>query len=277
MAVAVSLAEDMVELEKPLVKVRGEPFLALPEDLYIPPDALEIILETFEGPLDLLLYLIKRQNLDLLDIPIAHITQQYIEYIELMTVMRFELAAEYLVMAATLAEMKSRLLLPRMSQDEEVDIDPRMDLIRRLQEYERYKNASEALDELPRLERDFYHSTAWLPSLKQERPLPEVDLNELLLALKSVMQRVALNERHQIQKESLSLRERMTDILSKISEENYTEFSQLFSYTEGRQGVVVTFIAILELLRQSMIELVQAAPYQPIHVRAVSATYANPT
>lgn len=264
------MAQEAVDIEQPLAVVHGEKLIKLPEDLYIPPDALEVILEAFEGPLDLLLYLIKRQNLDILDIPIAHITHQYIEYIELMNTMRLELAAEYLVMAATLAEIKSRLLLPRLPVEEEEAGDPRADLIRRLQEYERFKKGAENLDELPRMDRDCFLASAIPPSLKQEQPLPEVDLKELLFALKDVLKRVALNESHHIAKESLSLRERMTEILSKINSETYTEFTQLFSYEEGKLGVVVSFIAILELLRQSMIELVQAEPYQPIHVRAVS-------
>lgn len=267
---AQEVIED-IEVEKhATAKIRGESLVKLPDDLYIPPDALEVILEAFEGPLDLLLYLIKRQNLDILDIPIADITHQYIEYIELMKTMRLELAAEYLVMAATLAEIKSRLLLPRPAVEDEDDIDPRTDLIRRLQEYERFKQAAENLDELPRLEREHYVASAVPPSLDQERPLPELELKELLLALKDVMKRVALNESHHIQKEGLSVRERMTEVLSKINQHSYTEFSKLFSYKEGKLGVVTTFIAILELLKQSMIELVQAAPYQPIHIKAVS-------
>ncbi len=267
------LAEEVVDSEveaEAFAKVRGETLVKLPDDLYIPPDALEIILEAFEGPLDLLLYLIKRQNLDILDIPIADITRQYIEYIKLMKSMRLELAAEYLVMAATLAEIKSRLLLPCPTMDDEEDLDPRADLIRRLQEYERFKQVAQNLDELPRLEREHYVASAAAPSLQQERPLPEVALKELLMALKDVMKRVELNESHHIQKEGLSIRERMTEVLSKINQHNYTEFSQLFSYKEGKLGVVVTFIAVLELLRQSMIELVQTEPNQPIHIKAVS-------
>lgn len=251
--------------------VHGKEFKDLPDDLYIPPEALEVFLEAFEGPLDLLLYLIRRKNLDILEIPIAEITYQYIEYIELMGSVHLELTAEYLVMAATLAEIKSRLLLPRSvgTEEEEVE-DPRAELIRRLQEYERYKIAAQDLDEIPRMERDIFTSSADLPELKKEKPLPDVMLKELLLALKDVLKRVELNTSHQVQKESLSLRERMSDILEKVSRStNFAEFSTLFSYEEGRLGVVVTFIAVLELLKQSMIELVQTQSCGSIHVKAV--------
>lgn len=268
------MAQEVIAVEQeqevPRVMVQGEKLLKLPEDLYIPPDALEIILEAFEGPLDLLLYLIKRQNLDILDIPIAQITMQYIEYIELMKEMRLELAGEYLVMAATLAEIKSRLLLPKPELEEEEADDPRADLIRRLQEYERFKQAAEDINEIPRMERDFYVVSANQPDLKKERPLPEVELKELLLALQDVMKQVALNESHHIEKEALSIRERMTEVLSKINSHSYTEFATLFSYKEGKLGVVVTFIAVLELLKQAMIELVQTEAFGTIHLKAVS-------
>lgn len=254
-------------------RIRGEPLLQLPEDLYIPPDALEVFLEAFEGPLDLLLYLIRRQNLDILEIPITEITKQYIEYVELMKAFHLELAAEYLVMAATLAEIKSRLLLPRPKDAlEEEGNDPRTELIRRLQEYEQFKEAAVKLDELPRVERDTHLIHAELPDMKQVKPLPEVDLKELLLALKEVMQRVELNSKHQIVMEPLSIRQRMTEVLDKIRQIEFAEFSTLFSATEGKLGVVVTFIAILELLKQALIDIVQTETYGTLHVKALSAS-----
>lgn len=251
--------------------IHGQPLSTLPVDLYIPPDALEVFLEAFSGPLDLLLYLIKRNNIDILDIPIAEITKQYIEYVELMREFRLELAAEYLVMAATLAEIKSRCLLPRPENVEEDEADPRAELVRRLQMYERFKKAAEDLDVLPRVGRDVFMTTADAPLFEQVRPLPEVDLKELLLALKHVLKQVDLKQNHQIQKEVLTVREKMTHILSMLTENSFTPFEQLFQYDEGRMGVVVTFIAVLELLKQSMIELVQQEPFSPIHVKAVAA------
>jgi len=256
--------------EMPFALIQGEPLTMLPEDLYIPPDALEVFMEAFEGPLDLLLYLIKRQNLDILDIPIAHITRQYMEYIELMGTLRFELAAEYLVMAAMLAEIKSRMLLPRPESAEEED-DPRAELIRRLQEYERFKQAAEDLDELPRMERDSYVAKAQIPELEQTRPEVEVDLRELLLAFKDIMNRADMYTHHHIQREALSVRERMSHVLAAISADSFTDFITLFDVTEGRRGVVVTFMAVLELLKESMIDLVQSEPYAPIYVKAATA------
>lgn len=259
------------ESENYIARVRGEPLLHLPEDLYIPPDALEVFLEAFEGPLDLLLYLIRRQNLDILEIPIADITRQYIAYVELMKAFRLELAAEYLVMAATLAEIKSRLLLPRSAEAmEEEGNDPRAELIRKLQEYEQFKEAAVQLDELPRLERDFHLIHAELPNLKQVKPLPQVDLKELLLALKDVMQRVELTSKHQIVLEPLSIRQRMTEVLDRIRQVEFAEFSTLFSAKEGKLGIVVTFIAILELLKQTLIDIVQTEAYGTLHVKALS-------
>jgi segregation and condensation protein A len=260
------------EGETYIARVRGEPLLHLPEDLYIPPDALEVFLEAFEGPLDLLLYLIRRQNLDILEIPIADITRQYIAYVELMKAFRLELAAEYLVMAATLAEIKSRLLLPRSAEAmEEEGNDPRAELIRKLQEYEQFKEAALQLDELPRLERDIHLIHAELPNMKQVKPLPEVDLKELLLALKDVMQRVELTTKHQVVLEPLSIRQRMTEVLDKIRQVEFAEFSTLFSAKEGKLGIVVTFIAILELLKQTLIDIVQTEAYGTLHVKALSA------
>lgn len=250
--------------------VLGQPFAEWPEDLYIPPDALEVFLEAFEGPLDLLLYLIRRHNLDILDIPIAAITKQYMDYIELMQEMRFELAAEYLVMAAMLAEIKSRMLLPRSHEDHEDEDDPRAELVRRLQEYEQFKNAAEDVDTLPRWERDIFPVNVDNPDLTILQPHPDVSFEELMRALKDVLKRAENTAHHHIQREPLSIRQRMTQILEKVRPSQFTLFGELFSIREGRMGVVVTFIAILELVKQSMIELVQNEPYSPIYVKAVS-------
>ena len=252
--------------EMPFAIVQGQPLLTLPQDLYIPPDALEVFLDTFEGPLDLLLYLIKRQNLDILDIPIAVITDQYMEYVELMKDMRLELAAEYLVMAALLAEIKSRMLLPRPPATEEEE-DPRADLVRRLQEYERFKQAAQDLDELPRLERDHYLVQAPVPPGHRRLIPPEVDLREVLLALRELLARADLFTSHKVEKESLSLRERMAIVLGKLQGMGFVPFVHLFELHEGRAGVVVSFLAVLELIKSATIELVQAEPFAPIHVR----------
>jgi segregation and condensation protein A len=254
-----------------LAFVHGQPLSHMPNDLYIPPDALEVFLEAFSGPLDLLLYLIRKNNLNILDIPMAEITKQYIEYVELMREFRLELAAEYLVMAATLAEIKSRCLLPRPPNVSEEEADPRAELVRRLQEYERFKKAGEDLDLLLRVNRDIFIGSANPPPFDEVRPEPEVDLKEVLLALKNVFKQVDLKQHHHIQKETLTVREKMTHVLSLISGEKFTAFESLFIYDEGRLGVVVTFIAILELLKQSMIELIQNEPFSPIHVKAVQA------
>ncbi len=253
--------------EMPFALVQGQPLLTLPQDLYIPPDALEVFLDAFEGPLDLLLYLIKRQNLDILDIPIASITDQYMEYVELMKGLKLELAAEYLVMAAMLAEIKSRMLLPRPSAEGEDEEDARAELVRRLQEYERFKQAAQDLDALPRLERDVFVAQAELPSGHLRRIPPEVDLRELLIALRGVLARADLFTSHRVEKESLSLRERMSLILERVRGGGFVRFTALFDVTEGRAGVVVTFLAILELIKAATLELVQPEPFAPIHVR----------
>jgi segregation and condensation protein A len=250
-----------------LARVNGQPYPNLPQDLYIPPDALEVFLETFEGPLDLLLYLIKRQNLNILDIPIAAITRQYMDYLALMQELRLELAAEYLVMAAMLAEIKSRLLLPRSGAADAEEGDPRAELIRRLQEYERFKQAAEKLDTLPRLERDFFTASAELMQREINRIPPAVNLTDLLAALREVLQRAELYSHHRISHEPLSVRERMSRILEAMDAVRFTPFTALFTGEEGRLGVVVTFLAVLELLREALLELVQAAPFAPIHVR----------
>ncbi len=256
--------------EMPFAVVQGEPWSTLPKDLYIPPDALEVFLDAFEGPLDLLLYLIKRQNLDILDIPIAEITAQYVEYVEMMKEMRLELAAEYLVMAAMLAEIKSRMLLPRQEELDDEEADPRAELIRRLQEYERYKQAAEDLDRLPRLGRDLFPVRVEVPDRHADRRPPDVDLREILLALREVMHRADMFTHHHIAQETLSVRERMSTVLASLAREKFTEFTALFRIEEGRLGVVVTFLAVLELLKGSLIELVQADPFGPIHVKAAS-------
>lgn len=258
----------------PFAVVQGQPLLKLPDDLYIPPDALEIFLEAFEGPLDLLLYLTRRQNLDIVEIPIAEVTRQYTGYIEMMTSMRMELAAEYLVMAAILAEIKSRMLLPRIEVEEDED-DPRADLIRRLQEYERFKQAADDLDLMPRLERDIVVAKAAAEKPDILQVPPEVDLRELLLALRDVMARADLMAHHQIQSEPLSVRERMSRIIELVSNsEQFVEFNQCFDLAEGRLGAVVTFLALLELLREHLIDLVQQEQFGMIYLRRPNETEA---
>nr|WP_240692446.1 segregation/condensation protein A [Alloalcanivorax gelatiniphagus] len=247
----------------------GQAITKLPDDLYIPPDALEVFLEAFEGPLDLLLYLIKRQNLDILDIPVAQITSQYMEYVDLMKALNLELAAEYLVMAAMLGEIKSRSLLPRPSHDDEEDgEDPRAELIRRLQEYERFKQAAEDIDGLPRQERDFQLAAARRPEYVREKAEPDVDLRELLLAFKEVLYRADMFENHQVSREKLSTRERMANVLDRLKGREFVPFVELFEAEEGRLGVVVSFLAVLELVKGSLIELIQTEPFSPIHVKA---------
>ena len=256
--------------EMPFAIVSGEAVTELPKDLYIPPQALEVILEAFEGPLDLLLYLIRRQNLDILDIDVSAITEQYMQYVELMDAMRFELAAEYLLMAAMLAEIKSRMLLPRSKEVEEDEDDPRASLIRRLQEYERFKQAAEDMDVLPRLERDTWVARIQPPDLKKDRPLPDVDMRELLLAFGEVLRRADMYESHQIQRESLSTRERMSDVLEALKNQKFVPFVALFRAEEGRIGVVVTFLALMELIKEALVEIVQTEGFGPIHVKARS-------
>ncbi|MBB2895834.1 segregation and condensation protein A [Pseudomonas sp. AS2.8] len=251
-----------------LALVYGEAFTELPQDLYIPPDALEVFLEAFEGPLDLLLYLIRKQNINILDIPVAEITRQYMSYVELMKAVQLELAAEYLLMAAMLAEIKSRMLLPRAEGLEAEEEDPRAELIRRLQEYERFKKAAEDLDDLPREGRNFVVPTLPAPDARARKLLPEVDLGELLLAMGEVLRRADLFESHQVTREVLSTRERMSQVLERLKEGAFVPFVALFTLDEGRLGVVVTFMAILELVKESLVELVQNEPFSPIHVRA---------
>jgi len=256
--------------ELPLAIVQGQALDSLPADLYIPPDALEVFLEAFEGPLDLLLYLIRKENLDILDIPIAEVTRQYTDYIELMHSMRLELAAEYLVMAAMLAEIKSRMLLPRPVEVDEED-DPRAELVRRLQEYERYKQAAEDIDLIPRVGRDVFPVEVKAPEKQVVCKPPEVSLQELLIAAKEAMTRAELFSHHHIQMEPLSVRERMSRVLELIGSDEFTPFTSLFQPAEGRMGVVVSLLSILELIKESLIELVQSEPFAPIYIRAAAS------
>ena len=262
-------ATGSAQSEMPFALVQGEPLTVIPQDLYIPPDALLVFLEAFEGPLDLLLYLIKRQNIDILNIPIAAITRQYMEYIHLMEQLELELAAEYLVMASMLAEIKSRMLLPRpVSEDDEED--PRAELVRRLQEYEQFKQAAADLDALDRLERDIHLTAIELPRLDIEIPQPEVNLRDLMSAFRDVVNRAEQFASHHVEREPLSVRERMVRVLERVRADEFTSFIDFFDPQEGRMGVVVSFMAILELLKESLIEIVQSKPYAPIYVKARS-------
>ena len=258
-------SEDTLSL---VIKVLGEEVTELPKDLYIPPQALKVFLEAFEGPLDLLLYLIKKQNIDILNIPIAAITQQYVQYVDLMRELQIDLAAEYLVMAAMLAEIKSRLLLPRPEKlEDEEGQDPRAELVRRLQEYERFKKAAEDMDALSRNERDTFTVSVDAPKMQLAVAHPDVSLDEVLAAFKDVLKRARLNADHKVEREVLSIRERMTIVLDSIQEEEFTPFTRFFDPSEGRMGVVVTLIAILELLRQKVIQFVQHELFAPIYVK----------
>jgi segregation and condensation protein A len=262
--------QSPAQSEMPFAVVDGEPVTTLPQDLYIPPYALQVFLEAFEGPLDLLLYLIRRQNIDVLDIPIAEITKQYVQYIELMKEMQLELAGEYLLMAAMLAEIKSRMLLPRPQVEEDDEDDPRAELVRRLQEYERFKKAAQDISDLPRLERDTFVVNAEAPERKVVTQLPDITLKELLLAFHDVLKRAEMFSNLHMQREPLSVRQRMSEILARINASDFTGFADLFDAEEGRMGVAVTFLAILELLRETVIEVVQAEEYSPLHIRVAS-------
>ena len=261
-------SEPSAQRELAFAYVDGEAITEVPKDLYIPPDALEIFLEAFEGPLDLLLYLIKRQNINILDIKVAEITDQYMAYVDLMEVSQFELAAEYLVMAAMLAEIKSRLLLPRHVEDGPEEDDPRMQLIRRLQDYERYQKAAEDIDELVRMDRDIHRAGAALPELERISPEPTVALQDILLSLSRVLRRADMFEHHHIQRETLSTREKMSEILVRITESKFVPLASLLVRAEGRSGVIVTFLAIMELMKESLIEIVQSEPFGAIHVKS---------
>jgi segregation and condensation protein A len=254
----------------PVAIVRGAPLIELPKDLYIPPDALEVFLDAFEGPLDLLLYLIKKQNLDILDIPIARITEQYLRYIDIMKGLNLELAAEYLVMAAVLAEIKSRLLLPRPAASDEDEADPRAELVQRLREYERYKKAAEDLDALARLERDVRLAIAAFPAKRVMRAPPVVALEALVATLTDVLARSEMFTHHHVERERLSVRERMAMLLSRVTADQFTEFTSLFRVDEGRAGVIVALLAVLELLKESLIEIVQSEPAGTFYIKAAA-------
>ncbi len=247
--------------------VSGQQVVTLPEDLYIPPDAMQVILEIFEGPLDLLLYLIKKHNLDILEISVSRVTQQYIQYIEVIEGMQLELVADYLEMAALLTEIKSRMLLPRPKNATDEEFDPRAELVRRLQEYEQIKNAAANLAQLPTLGCDMFVSSALLPDLTVTKPQPDVDFSEILYAFKDVLKRADLQTAHNIDKEVLTVRERMSRILRQLQTDKFVNFVDFFDCSEGRLGLVVTFLAILELTREWVLELVQSEPFAPIYVR----------
>ena len=267
-AIPSHLGQARQEDQETIAWVAGESVKQLPTDLYIPPEALEVFLDTFEGPLDLLLYLIRRQNLNILDVKVAVITAQYMEYIELMQALELELAGEYLLMAAMLAEIKSRMLLPRPEADDEED-DPRAELIRRLQEYEQIKTGAERLDEVPRVERELFVAAANKPELVRQHADPDVDFREVLLAMSHVLRRAEMFTEHEIQLEPLSVRERMGNILNRVKQTSeFVPFQELFAVEEGRLGVVVTFLAVMELVRESLLEFQQAEAFAPIHVRA---------
>ncbi len=251
--------------------VNGKSLTELPEDLYIPPDALAIVLETFQGPLDLLLYLIKRHNLDILELDVARVTAQYMAYVEMMDALRFELAAEYLVMAAMLAQIKSRMLLPKKAEAEAEEDDPRAELIRRLQEYERFKEAAEKIDELPREGRDYTVVAIEPPDYEQERPQPDVSMQELMLAMGEVLRRAEMYEHHHIVLEPLSTREKMASMLERVSSEKFVPLLSMFVVEEGRLGVIVTFLAMMELLKEELIDIVQSEIFGPIHLKAKEA------
>jgi len=263
------VSDSVQQGEMPFAIVDGEPVTEMPRDLYIPPQALEVFLEAFEGPLDLLLYLIRRQNLDVLDIPIADITRQYMEYIQLMQELDLELAGEYLLMAAMLAEIKSRMLLPRIGDVGQEEDDPRAELVRRLQEYERFRRAAEDIDQLSRIDRDVFPAIAELTHRQVVRMLPEVALQEMLVAFKDVVQRATMFANLHVRRETLSVRQRMSDVLALLEGVGLVAFIRLFRPEEGRMGVTVTFAALLELMREQLVEIVQAEPYQPLHVRRV--------
>ncbi|MFD0738030.1 segregation and condensation protein A [Lysobacter koreensis] len=258
--------------EMPLAMLHGQPVLQIPQDLYIPPDALEVILDAFEGPLDLLLYLIRRQNLEILDIPVAEITKQYVDYIQAMHEMRFELAADYLVMAAILAEIKSRMLLPRAATEEGLEDDPRAELVRRLQEYERFKKAAEDIDTLPRQDRDTVPVSAFVPDRAAVKLPPPVDLKEMLLALHDVFKRAELYTQHAIKRDALSVRQRMGELLTRLADGSFHRFESLFTVEEGKLGVVVTFLGLLTLAKEQLVEIVQEGNLATIYVKSLALT-----
>jgi segregation and condensation protein A len=257
---------EVVEISPRVARLYGEPVMELPRDLYIPPDALEVILEAFEGPLDLLLYLIRKENLDILDIPMAPLTRQYLEYVEIMRTKNLELAAEYLVMAAMLMEIKSRLLLPRPPAAEALEEDPRAELVRRLLEYEQFKKAANMLDELPQVGRDVIAISVWIEKTVAER-LPDVHAQDLAEAWRSLLHRARMSKHHRISRAELSVREHMSGILRALRERRVLEFSELFDPERGIPVLVVTFLALLELARELLIEITQSECFAPIYVK----------
>lgn len=250
--------------------VMGEIMNDWPQDLFIPPDALEVVLDSFEGPLDLLLYLIRKQNLDILNIPVADITKQYMKYVEIMRAANLDLAAEYLVMSALLAEIKSRMLLPKPKVDDEDEEDPRILLIRRLQEYERFSQAANDIDDLPRMEREIFEANADFEDHDAPEVLPSVTLEQLSRAFENIIERAQANRHMRVTRDMLSMRERMTTILERLQSSEYLRFEELFTLNEGRLGVVVTFVALLELFRDDMLVVIQNEPFAPIHVKAAA-------
>jgi segregation and condensation protein A len=259
----------MLDLALPVAKIHGEPITELPQDLYIPPEALSVFLEAFEGPLDLLLYLIRRHSLDILDIPMADLTRQYMEYVEMMRATQLELAAEYLLMAALLIEIKSRMLLPRPKREDEGEPeDPRAELVRRLLEYERMKRAAQALGEAPVAGRDFSLVEVYIEQVAER--LPEVHVADLSEAWRSILARAKMTRHHRITREQLSVRSHMSRILKTLAPGAYVEFSQLFEPERGVPLLVVSFLACLELARESLIEITQQTPFDPIYVKLKS-------
>jgi segregation and condensation protein A len=254
----------------PVARLYGEPLIELPQDLYIPPDALEVILEAFEGPLDLLLYLIRKQNLDVLDIPMAPLTRQYLEYVEMMRSKNLELAAEYLVMAAMLMAIKSRMLLPRPPSSTEEEEDPRAELVRRLLEYEQIKQAAQKLDALPQAGRDVVAISVWIEKTVEER-LPDVEPRDLAEAWRSLLVRARLSTHHRVSREELSVRAHMSAILRRLREHKVLEFAELFDPARGVAVLVVNFLAVLELARELLIEITQAECFAPIYVKLADA------
>ncbi len=261
--------QPMLDLALPLAKIRGEPMTEMPADLYIPPEALSVFLEAFEGPLDLLLYLIRRHSLDILDIPMADLTRQYMEYVEMMRTTQLELAAEYLLMAAVLIEIKSRMLLPRPKrQDEAEPEDPRAELVRRLLEYERMKKGAQAIGEAPVAGRDYSLVEVYIEEVAER--LPDVFVPDLSEAWRSILARAKLTRHHRISREELSVRSHMSRILRGLAPGNFVEFTQLFEPEKGMPLLVVSFLAVLELAREALIELTQKSPFEPIYVKLKS-------
>lgn len=265
---AASSFDVPVQAPLPLAFIHGQALLESPHDLYIPPDALEVILESFSGPLDLLLYLIRRQKFDILALPITDITTQYMTYVDAMLAVKLELAADYLLMAAILMEIKSRLLLPKPPESQEDEEDPRAELVRRLQAYEQARQAASELDQRPRLERDLFFAQATAAdTVVPIRIAPEVDIRDLVLAFADVMKRAAAFAHHKVSREALSTRERMSQILDIVGADSFVEFTSLFRVNEGVAGVVVSFLAILELVKEGLLVCIQSAPFAPIHVK----------